>query len=78
MANPGALMRPSFPIATVSSALAAILEIRNVAIDHKKHCDHNCNVSLGGLKRAAEVILPLVPESERAFALDYIAAIPWF
>lgn len=37
----------------VSRELAYILNLRNTAIDHKKHCDTNCNVSIGELRQTA-------------------------
>ena len=40
----------------ISTELALVLNLRNVAVDHKEYCGHNCNVSLGQLKQAAILI----------------------
>lgn len=60
----------------VSLELALILNLRNAALDHKEHCHHNCNVSLGQLKRAAEYISSTVPMYEQNEANRYISEMP--
>lgn len=37
----------------ISEESALILNLRNTAIDHKKHCKRNCCVSLYSIKQAA-------------------------
>lgn len=59
-----------------TEAFAAILNIRNAAVDHKEHCSHNCNVSLMQLKSAALLLLPSVAPEERDEAQRYINEMP--
>jgi hypothetical protein len=60
----------------ISMELALILNLRNAALDHKEHCNHNCNVSLGQLKRAAEYIRSTVPMYEQIEAVKFINEMP--
>ncbi len=50
----------------ISEELVLILNLRNTALDHKKYCEHNCNVSLMQLKLAARYIAKSVPERDEA------------
>lgn len=61
-----------------SKALVAVLNIRNAALDHKEHCEHNCTVSLIGLRHAAEMLLALVPSHEQNRAEQYISEMPGY
>jgi len=40
----------------ISKELAMIYNLRNTAVNHKKYCAHNCNVSLYHLKDTAEYL----------------------
>jgi hypothetical protein len=44
--------------------MAMIINLRNAADAHKKHCDENCNVSLWQLKDTASFIMHSVWASE--------------
>lgn len=46
---------------SVSNEIALILNLRNAAIDHKKHCQTNCNVSVFQLRSAAIKIKETIP-----------------
>lgn len=60
-----------------SLALALILNIRNAADDHKRHCSENCNVSLYSLKDAARYISGGAWESEQAEVAKLMANWPY-
>lgn len=59
-----------------SAYLVAVIDVSNAAHDHKAQCDHNCNVSLGGLIRAAKFLAALVDDSERDEAERIVNAMP--
>jgi len=60
----------------VSTNYQLVLNIVNVAIDHKKTCSHECNVVIGDLRRAANLLLGfLVPDLTRAEILSLREAI---
>ena len=57
-----------------SREYALISNLRNAALDHKEHCEHNCNVSLFQLKDAAMFIykymeLMQIPDCYEAYKL---------
>lgn len=66
----------TLPRTAISEVYAMLLNLSNAAHDHKAHCETNCNVSLGGLARLAEYLLPQAPESERAVLRDMVAKMP--
>lgn len=59
-----------------SEALALIINLRNAAIDHRAHCDHNCSVSLWQLRRCAVMLQSLVNYEELSIAHAYIDEMP--
>jgi len=60
----------------ISEELALIINLRNAAVDHKEHCERNCNVSLGQLKQAAINIARWVRSWEIKEAMKYIEEMP--
>jgi len=60
----------------VSEELALIINLRNTALDHKKHCDMNCNVSLILLRLAAINIARWVKTYELVEANQLINEMP--
>jgi hypothetical protein len=61
----------------VTEALALIMNLRAAADAHKAACHGSkCNVSLGGLERAADLLLPQVAWHEAPEARDLLTDWP--
>lgn len=60
----------------ISEELMLIINLKNAALNHKEHCDTNCNVSLMQLKMAAIHLFHLVRLRERKEASDIINEMP--
>ncbi len=57
-------------------AFIGVFHIVQAALDHKAHCDHNCNVSLNGLRDAALTLSQYVLQPEQAEAQSLIETMP--
>lgn len=61
---------------TVSEELMLIINLKNTAINHKEHCNTNCNISLMQLKMAAQNIARWVRTYEQDEANKIIKEMP--
>jgi len=49
----------------ISTPYLLAINLHHAAVDHKKHCDMGCNVSLSRLEQAAHVVVEQASEIEK-------------